>query len=75
MKKGKLSLVSRNIIPNDSKLFAQADLDNTVTHFITSDRECSKVFEVIKENLKPKFDIINIRTPYNETYGLLDFEG
>src|SRR6056297_1652695 len=27
----------RAIIPNDSKLFAQADTDTSVTHFVTSD--------------------------------------
>lgn len=73
--KNNLNLTSRNIIPNDSKLFAQADLDDTITHFVTSDQECLKIYAVIKEKLKPKFDIINIRTPFNETYGLLDFEG
>lgn len=30
-------LFPRAIIPNDSKLFAQADLDKSVTHFVTSD--------------------------------------
>lgn len=73
--KDNLSLKNRNIIPNDSKLFAQADVEGTITHFITADQECLKVHAVIKEKLKPKFGIINIRTPFNETYGLLDFEG
>lgn len=31
------SLYPRAIIPNDSKLFAQADIDKTITHFVTSD--------------------------------------
>ena len=30
-------LSPRAIIPNDAKLFAQCDLDTTITHFITSD--------------------------------------
>jgi predicted nucleic acid-binding protein len=34
---GKEKLSPRAIIPNDSKLFAQADLDNSITHFVTSD--------------------------------------
>ena len=71
--RGRLNLTHRNIIPNDSKLFAQADWDESVKHFVTSDEECIKVFKIIKQKLNPKFDIINIRTPYAETYGLLDF--
>lgn len=31
-------LTPRPIIPNDSKLFAQADLDISISHFITSDK-------------------------------------
>lgn len=30
-------LSPRAIIPNDSKLFAQSDLDQTISHFVTSD--------------------------------------
>lgn len=37
-KANKEKLSPRPIIPNDSKLFAQADLDKTVTHFVTSDK-------------------------------------
>lgn len=72
--KGNLDLINRNIIPNDSKLFAQADVDDSVSHFVTSDKECLKVHKILKKIVNAKFDIINIRTPYNEIYGLLDFE-
>ena len=30
-------LSPRDIIPNDAKLFAQANLDDSITHFVTSD--------------------------------------
>ena len=68
-----VSLSNRNIIPNDSKLFAQAALEESVKSFVTSDEECLKVFSLINNKLNPHFDIINIRTPYNETYGLINF--
>lgn len=72
--KNKLDLNNRNIIPNDSKLFAQADVDESITHFVTSDEECLKIHKILKSQANARFDIINIRTPFNETYGLLDFD-
>ncbi|MEM6738209.1 MAG: hypothetical protein AAF620_19285 [Bacteroidota bacterium] len=72
--KNQLNLKNRNIIPNDSKLFAQADVDESITHFITSDEQCLKIYNLLKSLLSVRFDVINIKTPYNETYGLLDFD-
>jgi hypothetical protein len=72
--KDKLDLHNRNIIPNDSKLFAQADIEESITHFVTSDEECLKIHSILKSQANAKFDIITIRTPYNETYGLLNFD-
>ncbi|MGB1033253.1 MAG: hypothetical protein ACPGWM_11580, partial [Flavobacteriales bacterium] len=62
----------RVIIPNDSKLFAQADLDKSVTHFVTSDRRSKGTFESLKKHIIPKFDILDISKPYHEIFGLLD---
>lgn len=72
--KNKLDLNNRDIIPNDSKLFAQADVEESITHFVTSDEECLKIHQILKSKANARFDIINIRTPYNEAYGLLDFD-
>jgi hypothetical protein len=63
----------RAIIPNDSKLFAQADIDTTINYFITSDSRSKGTFQALKAKLKPRFEIIDISRPYTETYGLLDF--
>ena len=65
-------LLPRAIIPNDSKLFAQADLDKAVTHFITSDKRSLNTLKALKTGISPKFEIINIRIPYNQTFGILD---
>lgn len=67
-------LSPRAIIPNDSKLFAQADLDKSITHFVTSDTRSKNTLETLKKELHPKFDIIDISTPYNLTFGILDLE-
>jgi len=65
-------LIPRAIIPNDSKLFAQADLDISITHFVTSDRRSKKTFSALSKRIAPKFEIIDISTPYHEVYGVLD---
>jgi predicted nucleic acid-binding protein len=66
-------LSPRAIIPNDSKLFAQCDLDKTVTHFVTSDVRSKNTLNLLKKGANPKFEIISIDIPYTETFGFLDF--
>jgi len=65
-------LLPRAIIPNDSKLFAQSDLDKTVTHFVTSDVRSKNTLALLKRGTNPKFDIISIDIPFTETFGILD---
>jgi predicted nucleic acid-binding protein len=67
-----LKLSPRAIIPNDSKLFAQADLDKSISHFVTSDVRSKNTIAALKVRVKPKFEIIDIQRPYNETFGILD---
>ena len=64
----------RAIIPNDSKLFAQADLDKSITHFVTSDARSKRTLGTLKKGSTPDFKIIDISFPYSQTYGMLDFE-
>ena len=70
----KEDLKPRAIIPNDSKLFAQADVDNTISHFVTSDTRSQSTFKLLKNRLIPKFDIIDINNPYNQIFGILDLK-
>ncbi len=65
-------LKPRAIIPNDSKLFAQADLDVTITHFVTSDARSQNTWSTIRNKLNPKFDVIDISVPHHQIFGLLD---
>jgi len=65
-------LLPRPIIPNDSKLFSQADLDESVTHFVTSDERSLNTLKALKTVISPKFEIIIIKIPYNQTFGILD---
>ena len=70
----KVSITSlpRAIIPNDSKLFAQADIDKTITHFVTSDIRSKSTVKMLEIGLKPKFEIISIDVPFSDTFGILD---
>ena len=71
--KNTLTLPDRRIIPNDTKLFAQADTENQINKFVTSDAECIKIFNFLNQKKRLSFEIINIRQPYKEFFGELDF--
>ncbi|MBR9832832.1 hypothetical protein GYB57_11850 [bacterium] len=61
----------RAIIPNDSKLFAQAETDKLIKHFVTSDKRSNKTFSSLKKTITPNFTIIDISIPFDETFGIL----
>lgn len=67
-----LQVKERKIIPNDTKLFAQADCEKAVEYYLSSDEESFKVYKVIEEKANPKFKFLNLKIPYNEVFGLLD---
>lgn len=71
-KKNRLNLRERNIIPNDTKLFAQADCEKSVEFYLSSDTESLKIYNLLKQESSPKFLFIDLNVPYNETFGLLD---
>ncbi len=73
-KLSKVKLTPRAIIPNDSKLFAQADLDQSIDYFVTSDSRSKATYENLKKRVNPKFKILDISTPYNEAFGILDLQ-
>ena len=66
-----LNLGNRLIIPNDNKLFAQAHTEKEITKFATSDVECIKIYELLKQNRTLDFEIINIRNSYTTELGTL----
>lgn len=67
-----LQINERKIIPNDTKFFAQADCEKTVEFYLSSDKESRKIYNTIKERGNPKFQFIDLQTPYNESFGILD---
>ena len=48
--KNSLNVDNRNIIPNDTKLFAQAQNEN-INFFVTSDKEADKIIEIIRKEV------------------------
>ena len=70
--KNKLKLKERNIIPNDTKLFAQADCEKSVEFYLSADTESIKIYNLLKEHVIPKFQFIDLNIPFNETFGILD---
>ncbi|AZI33257.1 PIN domain-containing protein [Kaistella carnis] len=73
-KKGKLKLTERNIIPNDSKLFSQADVEMTIEYYLSSDSESLKIYDLLKDEGKVlNFNFIDLLTPPNEYFGYLNF--
>ena len=73
-KSGKVDFKERLLIPNDAKLFAQADVEPNIKYYITSDTESLKAFEIIKQQCNPKFNIIDISCKHTETFGTLDLK-
>lgn len=69
---GTIDVANRNIIPNDTKLFAQADCEKSIEFYLSSDSECLKIYNILRQETAPKFQFIDLNTPYNETFGLLD---
>ena len=66
---GSLDVKERKLIPNDTKMFAQADCENIVSYYLSSDTESLKIYKL----LNPHFQFIDISTPYFQTFGLLDW--
>lgn len=54
----------RVIIPNDTKMFAQASVEPDVFAFVSADSEAKKVYTLLEH---PDFDFIDIRSVANET--------
>ena len=72
--KNKLKYRERNIIPNDTKLFAQADIESLIEYYLSSDSESFKVYNLLKQFTTPSFQFIDLNISYTEIFSLLDFK-
>jgi hypothetical protein len=65
--KEQIELKERKIIPNDSKLFAQADTNENIEYFFTSDVESLKAIEFLKIKTIINFSAIDIRIKLSDS--------
>lgn len=69
------TIAPRAVVPNDTKMFAQADVEPDINFYGTADVECKKVYDMIKiSEGKLSFKFIDITIPCNAFFGELDFE-
>lgn len=66
-----ISVDNRLIIPNDVKLFAQAECTPDVKYFVTSDTKSSKLIDKISEKNVISFEHMDIHEPYTLNFGIL----
>lgn len=74
-KKRSATITPRTVVPNDTKMFAQADVEPDINFYGIADVECKKVYKMIESaEGKLSFDFIDITIPYTTFFGLLDFK-
>lgn len=64
----------RVIIPNDTKMFAQADVTPAITHYLTTDQKCEVVYRLARGTGAMRFQILSLRTPYHVAFGELNLD-
>lgn len=64
----------RAVIPNDTKLFAQAETIPKVSHFLTADKKCESIFELIKQTTPVNFEILSLHSPCYQSFGHLQLD-
>jgi hypothetical protein len=67
-----LETKDRLIIPNDTKLFSQADIENHIKYYLSADSESYKVYNAIEKIHKLNFQFIDLQIKHNNTFGLLE---
>jgi hypothetical protein len=68
------SKIKRDLIKDDTKMFAQADRIEKITHFLTGDKKCDSVHNVLDQKTSVQFNLISLHTPFHQCFGLLDLE-
>lgn len=71
---GKLPNEARTCVPNDAKLFAQGHLMDGIRFFVTSDSKPKAAIDELRSAQSLSLEHLDIHTPYNEAFGILDFD-
>lgn len=68
-------ITPRMVIPNDTKMFAQADVDIDICYYATSDVESKKIYNMLKaQESNLSFSFLDITKSYTQYFGILDFK-
>ncbi|PWB24654.1 hypothetical protein [Flavobacterium sp. HTF] len=70
---GAISTDLRSIIPNDTKLFAQASIEESINCFVTCDSKAEAIYKTISSEHKMNFDFWDINITVNDRIGILPF--
>lgn len=62
----------RVIIPNDTKMFAQAAVTPAITHYLTADQRCEVVYRLVRDSMAVGFEILSLHTPCHQAFGELN---
>lgn len=65
-------ITQRVIIPNDTKMFAQADVTTAITHYLTADRKCEVVYRLVQQSVAVRFHILSLQAPCHQAFGELN---
>lgn len=69
---GKLPEVKeRLLIPNDTKLFSQADMDSAIEYFVTSDVRSKNTIAILRDECNAHLQHLDIHTPADQSFGEL----
>jgi hypothetical protein len=66
-----LELKERLLIPNDTKLFSQADSEEYIQYYVSSDLESLKIYTILNAALKLNFRFIDLNIKHTTAFGLL----
>ena len=67
-------ITQRVIIPNDTKMFAQADAGPQITHYLTADERCEALYRMIASEVQPNFQLLSLKTPPRSAFGELELD-
>lgn len=69
---GEIVVDQRLIVPNDAKIFAQANCCDDVLYFVTSDSKSAQLISKISDKNEVTFSHMDIHTPYTQQFGILE---
>lgn len=67
-----IKIDNRLIIPNDAKIFAQANCVDEIKYFVTSDTRSEKLIARIASKEDVNFEHMDIHIPHTQQFGILE---